>query len=605
MVNPLRARLQAGGAVALGLVLALPVAAQADEDDWKISSYAVEAELAPDGGAQVTIDLDFDFGPDRDAHGPFLSIVERQEIQGDPDQYRVFEVSDIAVTSSTGAPTDLMIEREDGAVVVRVGDEDVEIGGVQSYTVSYRIDSLVNPASATGAGPGTDDVLLWNAVGLGWEVPLENVSVTVQAPGAPTQVACYAGGVGSTAACDGGATADAVFTQSRLNPGQGLTVEVMYPSGTFPEAVVAYAPRRTFANSFGFTSGAGVASGAVLAGGVAAVAATRRRRRDAQPGDTGGVSVHGIPEGFRTQPPADVPPGEFGTLIDERAQAHDVVAVLLDLAVRGALHIEALPAQDEDSEPDFQLIRPAGPHDLLDYERDLLDGIFEAKTSVLVSDSATEIAAAVTAAQIALDDVVTRKGWFAGSPRKVRNSWLMGGAAVIVVGFAAILVLAFTVGWGALGIGVLALGIVMMSVASSMPTRTPLGSQLTREAREFERYLKDVTADQPTWAEGRSGLVPDLFERYLPYAVALRLEERWTQAFTAAVQSGELRQPDWYLSPTNVAFYALWSSGTFSRSISDLGSGIASSAVTSVSGSGGGMAGSAGAGASGGGGGGW
>lgn len=588
-------------------MLALPVAAQADEDDWTITSYEVEAELEPDGGAAVTIDLDFDFGPDRDAHGPFLSIVERQEIHDDPDQYRLFEVSDIAVTSSSGAPTDLLVEREDGAVVVRVGDEDVEIGGVQSYTISYRIASLVTPASATGS----DDVLLWNAVGQGWDVPLENVSVSVLAPEEPTAVACYAGGVGSTRACDGGAADGATLTHSRLNPGQGLTVEMLYPAGTFPDASVAYAPRRTFANSFGFASGAGVATGAVVAGGVAAVAIARRRRRDVEPGavdgvtDVGGVTSIGIPEGFRTEPPADVPPGEFGTLIDERAQPHDVVAILLDLAVRGALHIEALPPEDDDDDSDFHLIRPQGPHDLRPYEQDLLDGIFEGKTTVVVSDSATEVAAAVAATQIALDEAVTKRGWFAGSPRKVRNSWLLGGAGVIVLGFAAMLVLAFTLGWGVLGIGIIALGVAMMVVAPSMPTRTALGSALTRESREFERYLRDVTADQPTWEQGRESLVPDLFERYLPYAVALKLEERWTQAFTAAVQRGELQQPDWYLSPTNVAFYALWSSGSFSQSLGDLGSGIVSSATVAAASSGGGMAGSAGAGASGGGGGGW
>ena len=487
-------RVLAGSALALGLMVALPVAALADEDDWAITSYEVEAELAPDGGAKVSIDLDFYFGPDRDAHGPFLSIVERQEIQGDPDQYRLFDVSDIAVTSSSGAPTDLLIEREDGAVVVRVGDEDVEIGGVQSYTVTYQIDSLVTPAGSTGG----DDVLLWNAVGLGWEVPLENVSVSVTAPAQPSAIACYAGGVGSTRPCDGVTQDGTLVTQDRLNPGQGLTIEAHYPAGTFPEAAVAYAPRRTFANSFGFGTGAGLASGAALVGGVAAIAVVRRRSRDVESGAAGGVSLAGIPEGFRTEPPADVPPGEFGTLIDERAQPHDVVAVLLDLAVRGALHIEALPAQDEDSEPDFQLIRPQGPHDLRAYERELLDGMFEGKASVVVSESAAEVAAAVAAAQIALDETVTEHGWFAGSPRKVRNSWLLGGAGVIVLGFTATLVLAFTVGWGALGIGILVLGIVMMAVASSMPTRTALGSQLTRESREFERYLRDVTADQPT-----------------------------------------------------------------------------------------------------------
>lgn len=354
--------------------------------------------------------------------------------------------------------------------------------------------------------------------------------------------------------------------------------------------------------------------GVTLLGGLAAVLGVRRRRRDPEAAGTVAVdaSGHGIPEGFRTEPPDDVPPGEYGTLIDSRAEPHDVVAVLLDLAVRGALHVEALPGgeseADEEAEPDFQLVRVDGPHDLRDYERELLEGIFGVdgeRTVVTVSEHGSEIASAVGKAQLALDDTVASRGWFVGSPRKVRARWALGGLGVILLGLAASIVGALTAGWGLVGLGAVVVGVVMICVASSMPTRTALGARTTREAREFERYLNDVTADSPTWEQGRETLVPSIFERYLPYAVALGLEERWTGAFTEAVRRGELGQPDWYATPTNLTFLALWSSGGFSRSIGDLSSGVVSTATTAGTASGGGYTGSVGGGAGGGGGGGW
>ncbi|PWD50219.1 hypothetical protein C8046_05620 [Serinibacter arcticus] len=292
---PLVRRLTAAVALAGALVLGSAVTAAADSDDWRITRYDLTAELEPDGGARVTIDLDFDFGPDDDAHGPYLSIVERQEIEGDPDRYRVLEVSDIEVTSSTGAPTDLLVEREDGFVVVRVGSESVEIGDVQSYTLSYHVDSLATP----GESAADPDAVIWNVIGLGWEVPLEDVSVRLVAPEPVSSLRCLPGGVGSTRVCDGATTPGDVgvtVEQSRLDPGQGLTVAALYPADTFPTASVAYAPRRTWGNAFTVSPVTGTVGAVAAVGGVGAVLLTRRRRRDATADTPGFLEGAGPPE---------------------------------------------------------------------------------------------------------------------------------------------------------------------------------------------------------------------------------------------------------------------------------------------------------------------
>lgn len=599
-------------ALAGGLVLAGAAAAQADEDDWSISRYDVTAAVEPDGDAVVVVDFDFDFG-NEPGHGPYLTIVELQEIEGDPDHYRRFEVSDVTAGSSTGAPADLLVEREDGAVLVRVGDEDVEVGGVQSYTVTYHLDSLATPG-------GDVDSVVWNAVGLGWEVPISNVSVTVSAPAPADVVACVAGGVASTTACDGGASMDAdglvTVAQSHLYPGQGLTLRAAYPAGTFPDAEVVLAHRATFANSF-LRDPAGVwGAGALALAGAGGVLLMRRRRDrpvastperlDGVPGYESflaGVEVPPLPEGMRTEPPQDAPPGEFGTLVDARAQTRDVVAVLLDLAVRGALHIEVIPGDPDD----FELIRPEAPVDLGDYERKLLDEIFRTKSTVRLSKKGSRVATAVAAAKTALDAAVVSNGWYVASPRAARMQRVVVGIVLILASMALTVALALTVGWGLLGVALGLVGILVIALSGGNERLTPHGVQVRAEALAFERYLRDVTAAQPTWDAQRATLVPSVFERYLPYAVALGLERQWTDAFSQALSNGSVPEPVWYGygGPGNPGFVALVASGTFSQSIAGLGTSVATSAISGGSAGGGGGSISVGGGASGGGGGGW
>ena len=118
--------------------------------------------------------------------------------------------------------------------------------------------------------------------------------------------------------------------------------------------------------------------------------------------------------------------------------------------------------------------------------------------------------------------------------------------------------------------------------------------------------MRDFTSDAPAWPQGRERLVPSVFETYLPYAVALQLEERWTQAFAGALDRGELTQPDWYLTPASPLYLGLWSSGGFSSSIGQVTAGFAATTTVAAStGGGSGYTPSVGGGAGGGGGGGW
>jgi uncharacterized membrane protein len=165
-------------------------------------------------------------------------------------------------------------------------------------------------------------------------------------------------------------------------------------------------------------------------------------------------------------------------------------------------------------------------------------------------------------------------------------------------------------GPGPIIVGVIGLALVNLLFFVLLKAPTLEGRKIMDEIEGFKMYLS--TAEQE-----RLNLLhppertPELFERYLPYAIALGVENEWGEQFTdvfaaAAAETGQGGyHPSWYYGRSG---YRGWSSpGRFASGLgSALGGSIASAATppsSSSSGSGGG--GSSGGGGGGGGGGGW
>ncbi len=132
---------------------------------------------------------------------------------------------------------------------------------------------------------------------------------------------------------------------------------------------------------------------------------------------------------------------------------------------------------------------------------------------------------------------------------------------------------------------------------------TSAGRQLLDKIAGFRMFLSEVDADRLNRLNPPEK-TPELFEKYLPYAVALDAEQAWAQQFSTVLnQAGQGAQgyrPGWYMGGSQLAVGALAASlgGTFSGAIA-----ASSSAPGSSSGGGGG--GFSGGGGGGGGGGGW
>lgn len=129
---------------------------------------------------------------------------------------------------------------------------------------------------------------------------------------------------------------------------------------------------------------------------------------------------------------------------------------------------------------------------------------------------------------------------------------------------------------------------------------TAEGREKLDEIEGFRRYLSVAEEDRLN-LENPPERTPELFEKFLPYALALGVEQKWSEQFAGVLTDAQY-QPEWYsgnqLRNFQVAGFATGLGASLAGSISS-----SSSAPGSSSGSGGG--GSSGGGGGGGGGGGW
>lgn len=585
--------------VIAGGTAALPSShARAAATDEHISSYDVTLDARADGNLLITETIAYDFGTN-DKHGIYRTIPLKQSWS--QTHNRVWKIRDIRVTQD-GKKAQTDDATENGQKVIRIGDEDETITGAHTYVISYRVEGafVTEPTSI---------LLEWDALGTYWSVPIDRATVTLTSPAPATSSTCVQGSYGSTQPC---AKSGSTFTALNLAANQGVTTTFGLPSGSIADAQPILRHKVTPGWFFGGNK-AGVGVGALAAiGGIGAVVMRwRRKGRDERfvgqvPGLAPAEGQEAVVESggpapitsVAFTPPKDVRPAELAMLLNEKTNQRGVTATLVDLAVRGFLTIEEIDDSDgrKSDKPDHQLTKLRRPDAdrPRDYEHVLLDGVFGRKTTIVLSQHKHKFATVSSAVQRRVEARAVAVGWFTRSPSSTKVRWVLLGLALTVVGAAATLFGGFY-GWGAAGAGLVLAGIGCFVAAPSMPARTAVGSAVRAEGLGFRRYLQTAEAEQIR-AEERE----EIFNRYLPFAIAFDLADHWVATFQQAMApvgdgGGVSPYAGWYVGSGGF--------GSFSSGMDSFSSGV-TSAMTSESSSGSG-GGSVGGGGGGGGGGSW
>ena len=147
-----------------------------------------------------------------------------------------------------------------------------------------------------------------------------------------------------------------------------------------------------------------------------------------------------------------------------------------------------------------------------------------------------------------------------------------------------------------------------------LPTYTQDGQKFKEEAEGFKMFLSTTEAERLKVIGTPPTKTPELFERYLPYAIALDVEEQWSQQFASVFKElenvGHPYQPSWYNAGhvfmySDLLFLSSGLGSSLNAAVQTASTPISSSISRPGSSSGSGGGGYSGGGGGGGGGGGW
>jgi hypothetical protein len=304
-------------------------------------------------------------------------------------------------------------------------------------------------------------------------------------------------------------------------------------------------------------------------------------------------------------PPASLTPAEAGTLMDYSADMRDITATLVDLAVRGHLRIEekddpTLLGLSSRREYVFRRLEsPNGEKPLEDHERRILNGIFEGgKAEVELSDLKNEFYRHLPFIKDSIFARLVGRGLYRSHPDNVRSNWRVGAMAFGIVVFGAGSVLGARLGLTPVPFFVAAImsAIILLAFAQEMPARTVAGARALERVLGFEEFLERVEKERLD----RVVKTPEMFEKFLPYAMAFGVDRKWARGFQDIYRV----PPKWYVGSNATSFDL----GGFSSRLADMSDrtrSVMTSAPRSSGGSGFSSGGSSGGGSGGGGGGGW
>jgi uncharacterized membrane protein len=461
----------------------------------------------------------------------------------------------------------------------------------RGIVVRYRVHNAIRFYYA-GSEAGAIDELFWNVTGNDWDMPIDRVHARVKLPDGvtATRTAVYTGVEHSKAkaATIDNTGNDVDFDALRqLGPHEGMSIGVGWPPGHITSRPSE--ARQRLMDSLRFLP-------AAIPFLVFFLAFRTWKRRGRDPEELSYV-VH-------YEPIKGMSPAESGTLIDNSADMQDITSTLVDLAVRGYVQIKEVTEKHllgltSSTDYVFHFLKPTREWaTLAPHERRYLEGLSElapiGELDVRLSDLRNKFYKSIDGIRGAIYDSLIEKGFYLQRPDKVKVAWLVGAGFAFMAGFfligatgsmqlsmMSIPALIFAMIGTALTLAIFGLIMPARTVPGARAREATLGFKEFLERVEVERYRKMITS-------------PEMFEKFLPYAMAFGVADKWAKAF----ESMNLQPPTWYVGTSGAPFNV----GSFTSSMSSMATSAASTMSSSPSSSGSGGGGSSGGGSGGGGG---
>ncbi len=282
------------------------------------------------------------------------------------------------------------------------------------------------------------------------------------------------------------------------------------------------------------------------------------------------------------KPPKGMTPGEMGVIIDNKVQIHDITASVIQLAVKGYIKIKkgkktsSLSKIKGNYDYTFIKIKEAeGADELANFEQTTFKGIFGKKDEKKLSHLKNSFYKKLPKIKKELYTQTVTHGYYKKSPEKARASWIAIGILVGMTMSAIFLVIAVIEKNPLYFFGV-SNGVIIFITSFFMTKRTQKGVEVLEKIQGFKQFLTVAEKDRLKFFNSPKAY-KDIFEKYLPFAVALKVEDQWAEQFKDIFDI----PPDWYDGGGEI-FSAL----SFSQAIRSLNSATASTFVSAPTSSG-------------------
>ncbi len=225
-----------------------------------------------------------------------------------------------------------------------------------------------------------------------------------------------------------------------------------------------------------------------------------------------------VPASYLPEPPSDLPPALVDALVDESAELKGILATLMDLARRGVLEIV-----DEQGSITF-IKKQDDPQDLRPFERQILEAVMGSRQKRRLSELKNRFYRQIPNLQKAIYEAAVEEGLFPHNPGTVRGRYLALGIAMVVLGFFGTFAFASLLSnWVDTafcpGVAFTVTGIFLAVFSFFMPRKTDKGAEEAAKWKAFRNYLANLDK------YGKLKEAQDILDRYLPYAVALGVEQ--------------------------------------------------------------------------------
>ncbi|MBP9759056.1 DUF2207 domain-containing protein [Candidatus Dojkabacteria bacterium] len=278
------------------------------------------------------------------------------------------------------------------------------------------------------------------------------------------------------------------------------------------------------------------------------------------------------------EPPKNISSYMLGSIKDEKVDMVDISSMIIDLAYRGYIRISENKVKGIFQKDYFDFQKLKEDEDLTEVEKTLMDALFKKKlvtdTNALKNTFYTNIPTIQT--KIYEEMVVSKM--FDKNPRDVIGSYVLKGIGLIVLGGLVTWVLALFlivihymfIFVAVIGVATGLLGLGLLIIANFMPAKTELGKDVLAKIKGFRMFIFHAERYK------LQNLTPEMFERYLSYAVVFGLEKKWGEAFKDIYKG----KPDWYEGSSNT-FNSVLLANSLSHMMSTTTSSLASSPSSS------------------------